>query len=1246
MDWIQAAGTAILRVRPMKVDVFNAYLPWDRACAIARGESLPTRTEGAALFVDISGFTPLTEALARILGPRRGVEELTHHLNLVYDTLVTEVHRFGGSVIGFAGDAITCWFDKDTGSQAIAAALSMQQGMGKFSRVEVGDGTGVGLAVKASVATGPVRRFLVGDEEIQLLDLIAGDTLGKMETGGRLARRGEVVVDRETAIRLEACLRVAEWREDPASGARFGLVGNLDTLPAECPRRVPPPLTEAQLRPWLLDPVYRRLASGQGEFLTELRSAVPIFLRFSGLDYDGDESAGDKLDAFVRWVQRLISNFGGFLIDVTVGDKGSYLYCGFGAPIAHENDLWRALTVATQLRRPPAEFDFISNVQIGISRGIMRTGAYGGTERRTYGVLGSEVNMAARLMEKAEPWQVLAAGKLRNATETHFTWEDHPPLHLKGKAEPFPVAVLLDPIHSNTIRSTRTPDGLPFVGRERELREIGDRLGRAAGNHGQTILLVAEAGMGKSRLAAEAVALARQQDFTVFQGECVSHGEQTSYLAWWSVWSDFFKITAEQSPRDRIAALEQQLASVDPALVVRLPLLGPVLNLEIPDNSVTSRFDAKLRKSSLEALLVDCVRHRATTRRMVFLLEDTHWIDPLSRDLLEVIGRAMVRLPVLLVVTRRPSGSMDPDSLPSKAPGNSLVVRLDQLAPTEAEQLLKHRIPGIFGTDVRPSRELLSLLVTRSEGNPFYLEELLNFLKDQGMDPGDPNAVASLELPTSLHNLVISRIDQLTESQRTTLKLASVVGRVFRLRTLLGVNPLLERHAVEADLQELGRLELTPLERPGTDPAYAFKHVVTQEVAYESLPFAMRAKLHNDIGLQLENGGETGADRLDLLAFHFDRSSNEPKKRDYLLKAGNSAQSRYANAAAIEYYRKVLPLVPADAKVPVLIQLGQVLELVGKWSEAGEIYGQALDAAMALGDSRAEARCRSARGELRRKEGEYVEALRWLEEARHLHERVGDEAGLAEVLHVSGTVNAQRGEFERAKELYDQSMVMRQKLGDKPKIASLLSNLGIIAWFRNDLGTARSFYEESLTIRREIGDRWSIANSLNNLALLLSDLGEIRGARGLLEESLAINRELGDRWAISNALSSLGDVALDEGDSASAREFLKDGMAISCELGDRGSISFLLEQFAELAVTEGDATLAHQLAGAASALREAIQYPGPPNQQQRLQKWLEKLSGQLSETERNTATLQGRRMGMDRAVGLALNDTELGNAAA
>ena len=163
----------------------HTYLPQDRQRALGRGETLPDRATGAALFADISGFTPLTEALTQQLGPRRGIEELTHQINAVYDALIAEIEMVGGTVIGFAGDAITCWLDGDTGLRAVTAALALQAAMSAFPR----------LGLKVAVTTGPVRRFVVGDPDVQLLDALAGATVARLATAEHLATRGDVVID-------------------------------------------------------------------------------------------------------------------------------------------------------------------------------------------------------------------------------------------------------------------------------------------------------------------------------------------------------------------------------------------------------------------------------------------------------------------------------------------------------------------------------------------------------------------------------------------------------------------------------------------------------------------------------------------------------------------------------------------------------------------------------------------------------------------------------------------------------------------------------------------------------------------------------------------------------------------------------------------------------------------------------------------------------------------------------------------
>jgi class 3 adenylate cyclase len=404
------------------METLIAYVAQDRRFQLAGKVSLRERTSGAALFADISGFTALTEALANSLGPRRGAEELSIHLNAVYESLIAEAERFGGSVVAFAGDAITCWFGGDDGSRAITAALSMQAAMDRFAEVRLPNGETRPLAVKTGVAHGTARRFIVGNPEIQTLDVMAGSTLDRMADAAAAAHPRETLVAEETARAMGARLELREWRTGNKAGARVAAVQSFTTLATPVPWPENPPLTESTLQPFLLRPVWDRLKAGQGEFLTELRPAVALFLHFEGIDYDRDDDAAERLDAYVRWVQSVVDGYGGFLLALGMGDKGSHLYCCFGAPVAFENNAWRAAAAAEELRSPPPFLGHFTSIRIGISSGTVRTGAYGSSNRRTYGVLADTVNLAARLMERAAPEQILVSGDLHHAIRTDFRW--------------------------------------------------------------------------------------------------------------------------------------------------------------------------------------------------------------------------------------------------------------------------------------------------------------------------------------------------------------------------------------------------------------------------------------------------------------------------------------------------------------------------------------------------------------------------------------------------------------------------------------------------------------------------------------------------------------------------------------------------------------------------------------------------------------------------------------------------------
>ena len=1238
-----------------------AYIPMDRRHAMARGRPLPEQATGAALFADISGFTPLTEALVRDLGPQRGAEELTVYLNRVYDALIDELHRWRGSAIAFAGDAVTCWFDDanvgDDGSlddgarRAVACALAMQQAMRAFSAIQTPFGSTVSLSMKAAVAAGPVRRFLVGDPGIRVIDAIAGDTLVRLAAAEHEAERAEVILAPCAAAALADVIVRGPARTGD-DGRVFQVVTGLRQAVAATPWPPVPAqrLDEAEVRTWLLPSVYARLQRGLGEFLAELRPTVALFLRFTGIDYDGDPESGAKLDAYVRWVQSVVDRYQGTLIDLNIGDKGSYIYINFGAPLAHEDNAARAANTALDLQRMPAHLGTMQPVQIGLSQGRMRAGAYGGRAHRTYGVLGDEVNMAARLMMATRPGQILASQALQHQAEDGFAWTALRPIRVKGKRDPVEIFELVGTSRRQAVHLPQTGNLAPMVGRQAELATFRARLAQARQARGQVVGIVGGPGIGKSRFVAETIHMANADGFAAYGGECAAYGLNTSYLVWQPIWRELFGLNQDWEEAEQARVLEERVAAVDPALSGRVPLLGAVLGLTLPDNELTRAFDPKLRKASLESLLADCLVALAQKQPLLLVLEECHWLDALSHDLAEVLARVIVDLPVVMVLAYRP---LELDRL--RADRISTLpyyheIELQELRPDELIELARGQFGQVFDGQVPDDlpASLLDQIVGQAEGNPFYLEELINFIRYRGIDPRDEAALKQLHLPASLQSLVLSRMDQLTESQKTTLKVASVIGRSFRADWLPSIYPDLgDEETVREELVRLTQRGLTAPDPVEPGLTYFFKHVIAHDVIYESLLFMLRADLHEQIAAFIER---TYADRLgqflDLLAHHYDHSDNVDKQREYLRKAGGAAQQAYSNDAAIDYYRRVLPLLAPEEQVEISLKLGEVEQLVGHWDEAKALFAQALSLAQSVQNQTIQPWCKLASGDLRRLQGAYAEAAAWFEAARDEFARLDIQDGVAQALHVSGTLAAQQGDYGAALQRYRESMEIRRRLDDQDGLARLLNNMAIIALYQHDLTSARTLHEESLAIRRRLGDRATVANSLNNLANVLlaeartaeAHIAEVRlaEAQALLEEAVVLQRETGDRWGLANALNNMGNAARSQGDYGRAQSLYAESMAITRGLGDQWALAYLLEDMGCVAALRGDPARGFMLVGAAQSLRAAIGAPLPPADQEQLELLLAPARAALGSPAATEAQEQGARLSLDQAIDLAL----------
>ncbi|MDZ4719102.1 MAG: tetratricopeptide repeat protein [Roseiflexaceae bacterium] len=1133
----------------------NSFIPMDRRHALVRGAPLADRTSGAALFADISGFTPLTEALAAALNPQRGAEELSALLDQVYAALTAEIDRYGGSVIGFSGDAITCWFDRDHGIRAITCATELQSVMRVFATLSLAGGVQAALGIKVAVSIGPARRFLVGDPAIRHIEVLAGATIDRLATAERQAKRGEIVLVAEDAEQLASAIETTELRVAEESGVRVAVVGRIlaPANPAPWPELPDTIITPDTARPWLLPAVFERLQGAHGLFVNELRPAVALFVGFGDLDYDGDDRAGEQLNDYVRWVQRVLARYEGVLLDITMGDKGGYLYAVFGLPQAHPDDAARAAEAAIELRNPPARLAAITRTQIGIAGGQVRSGTYGGSTR-TYGALGEQVNLAARLMQAAAPSQILLSARLAPIVARRCILQPLPPIGVKGRRTPVAVSAVAGVRASNSAQLTEPHYTLPIVGREQQIAEIITFLDRSLSGHGTIVSVVGEAGLGKSRLVAEVIHRAIETGIACYIGEAPSYGMSVTYLAWRPIWRDFFGLSGDLSSAEQVQQLAHALETLGPGIVARMPLLSPVLDLPIADNDLTLNLDARVRKEALETLLIDCLQARAQRNPLLIVLEDAHWLDPLSIDLLAAIARILPSIPVLLLLAYRP-----PEAEPGLSPLITATpaaqqIRLGELNDIEAARLVSFKLAALFGAQAILAPELAARIAERAQGNPFYIEELLNYLNDCGIAPDDTHAIERLDLPESLAQLLLGRVDRLSSDQQTTLKVASIIGRLFPANWLRGVYPDLgSEDRIRHNLESLAQLELTPLHSDEPELNYLFKHVITQEVVYESLPFRLREQLHEQLADWLEQTLAINLP-LDILAFHYGRSSNRSKQREYYRRAGIAAGTNYANAAAIHYYTELLLLLDQSERPEIEVQLGQILERIGERNAAEQHYRAAVSG-LGTQTTALHALAFATLGGLLWESNRFDEATQYLEQARSEYRTLNDAAGLIETLCEMAAMNRIQGSFAKGYALLDEARIYAEQTNDINGLARVLHTYGTLTFTAGDYLAAQQWFLQALELRRQQGHRFGMAALENNLGMVLLKLGDSEQSLRYVQAALVIFDTLGDRRTASISRMTLGRVYSQIRQPQQARALFKQSVAVFDTVGVQWEIA-------------------------------------------------------------------------------------------
>ena len=1138
-----------LSLRPYVPDLLRAWQP-------THGDDRHMQVDGTLAFVDISGFTRLTERLAR--KGNVGAEEMSDLLDATFSALLSDARAQGADLVKWGGDAVLLLFSgAHHAARACCAAFDMRATLRAVGTLSTTSGT-VTLRMSVGVHSDLFDFYLVGDPEHHRELLVVGPEASRTADMESLADAGQVALSDSTAAQLPG----RTHRPGPQPGSRLLRARPSRPQDAALPAQGPP-VHEAALEQFLPRAVRAQVVAEQGE--AEHRHVTVAFVRFSGTDdlarTRGTAAVAEALDQCVRNIQHASAEHSVTFFESDIDRDGGKVMLVAGAPRSSGRDEERMLRAV----RAIMERAGVLALRIGVNRGDVFAGDFGPPFRRTYSIKGDPVNLAARVMGKAVDGEVLATAATLERSPTRFATEPLEPFLVKGKRLPVSASRVGPVLSADQARRPATP----FVGRQDELDRLRAALSRATVGAGGLVELVGEAGIGKSRLISEL--LDSSPPVTVLTGACRPYDATTPYFPFRSLLRNALGLHQDADAAGTVARLRDVVATAAPGLLPWLPLLAVPLDVEVPATREGDELDPQYRKARLEEAVEELLTG-LTAGPVVLVLEDVQHLDDASCDLLAVLARSALDRSWLLVVTRRDTeGGFVPEPGP-------LLQRLRPLPLTPEESLRLARAAATHPM----TRQAATALAERGGGNPLFLEELVATAARLGSVD---------DLPESVQDLVTSQIDRLSPLDRLVLRYAAVLGTTADLDVL---EQLLVAHRADVRLDEHLPALADFLDAHGGRQV-RFRHALLRDVAYEGLPYRRRRLLHAHVGEALEQAAPDREQISEVLSLHYFQAGLFDRAWSFSRTAGGRAREKYANSDAIELLNRAVEAARRTAGDVDAGQVSDVLEALGDVSHlAGRSTG-AIDAYRAARRRRADpvavarllskqartqqrlgkvpqslrlvrrtfatlegvqgAEASATRSDLatryalgRLRQGRYADALSWATLAAREAEASGDKLTLAlayNSLHAAHYYAGVAADVPYAR----LALLAYEELGDLAGQAHCANNLGVEALETGRLEESAGFFARAREIFGRLGGEADEANATYNQADAMLRLDRYAEAGPLLHEALGIARAVGDEELVALVLRETGQLCLRLGRLEEALVHFADARTRLTELG-------------------------------------------------------------------------------------------------
>lgn len=875
-------------------------------------------------------------------------------------------------------------------------------------------------------------------------------------------------------------------------------------------------------RPYVPQAVTSRILEGKESIPSERSEATIIFIDIKDFTKLADqldpEKATEIINNIFAPIVGIIDKHGGS-INKFLGDG---LMAVFGTPFSHEDDPERAARASLEIMKSIEENGKIKigniakslKARIGINTGLCISGEIGSDLRKEFTVIGDTVNLASRLQANAVPGKVLIGEKTFQRIKDNFIISRPRRVKIKGKKDLVFVYTLKGEKGRISFLEQKKDSHSPFMGREKEIKELREALKKSYQSKGQVIEISGQLGIGKSRLIFELTKDPLAKEFNILSGNCSSWEESKPYAPLKGIFSKIFVIKFDDNPNEIVKKIENKIKEIDVSLLFASSYFVRLLSSEIKsleEIMEQSKEESHLFLRAMKKLLFSY----SSQKPLLILIEGVQWIDDASAEFLIQFSKELKEYPILFIYSFR-------DSIKNKA---SIVgakkIKLAPLRKTKSDKLI-----GCLIKENNIYQLMRDKIITTANGNPLFIEEIVRGIEERRLSADKDRSENYLEMfsdfqiPDTVQSIARARIDLLPVGLKEILYQASVLGRNVEIGILQKITNMEDKALLET-IKKLQKYEFIAEAEaaPQLQRYFTFAHSLIQEIAYNSLLFKTRRSLHHKVGAAMEEMYLSKIDsKVEELAYHFQNSDDKEKAVFYLNKAGDKAQSLYAFKNAINYYWdsiKILELTELAKE-----QMAQLSEIYNKLAFSQSIVGD-------------------------RKEAEIN-----LTKALKCGRKTSDKDNESLILMSMGNLYGDMGQWDKAIEYFKNSLLVSEEINNLRRNASILKGLGLVYLFKGDTSTGYSYLKESINICKEIKALDVYAMVLNNLGIYYDILGRWKKAIEAYKESLSIAKKLKNIIVISNIMNNIGFAYSSLGESKQAIYYLKESVKIANKIGD------------------------------------------------------------------------------------------------